>query len=121
MIKKILLVASFKPQSLGSMYLKALRHTGYDPLCFDMKNENKKVYNRTNNPLINSIVNPYANRIINHRLLSLVNKFKPDMIMVQQDISIDPTIVDELKAKTKGQMHVFDDDFRAIEEMLLAQ
>ncbi len=120
MIKKILIVASFKPLSPGSAYLKALRETGYNPLCFDMREENDRVYNRAKNQLINSLVNPYVNRIINHRLMSLVYKFKPDMIMVQKDISIDPATIGELKVKAKGQLHIFDNDFKAVEEMLLA-
>ena len=119
MIKKILLIASFKPESSGSIYLKALRKQGHDLLCFDIRDETEKVYNRTKSQIINSIVNPYVNRILHYKLMSLVDKFKLDMIMLQKDLYVDPTTIDELTVKTQGQLHVFDNNIKAVEEVLL--
>ncbi|MEN8262282.1 MAG: hypothetical protein ABFR82_02355 [Nitrospirota bacterium] len=121
MIKKILLVASFKPEGSGSIYLKALRQQGHDPLCFDMRDENDKVYNRTKNQIINSIVSPYVNRILNYRLISFIDKFEPDMILLQKGLCLDTTIIDKLKTQTQGHLHFFDNDIKAVEEMLLVQ
>lgn len=121
MIKKIMLVASFKHSEPGLLYLESLRKTGYDPLCFDMKKENEKVYHRTRNPLIDNLVNPYVVRIMNNRLLSMVNKFKPDLVLVQKDLSIDQETIEEIKNGPFGQLHMFDCDFKPVEDMLLAQ
>ncbi len=121
MIKKIMLVASFKHSEPGPLYLESLRKTGYDPLCFDMKKENDKVYNRTRNPLIDNLVNPYVVRIMNNRLLSMVNKFKPDLVLVQKDLSIDQETIEEIKNGAYGQLHMFDGDFKLVEKMLLTE
>ncbi len=121
MIKKIMLVASFKHSEPGPLYLESLRKTGYDPLCFDMKKENEKVYNRTRNPLIDNLVNPYVVKIMNNRLLSMVNKFKPDLILVQKDLSIDQEIMEEIKNRGHGQLHMFDSNFKPVEEILLSE
>lgn len=121
MIKKILLVASFKSSEPGPLYLESLRKTGYEPLCFDMKKENEKVYHRTRNQLINNLVNPYVVRIMNNRLLSMVNKYKPDLVLIQKDLSIDKETIEEIKNGAYGQLHMFDGDFKPVEEMLLAE
>ncbi len=118
---KILLVASFKPSEPGPLYLESLRKTGYEPLCFDMKKENEKNYQRNRNQLINDLVNPYVVRIMNNRLLSMVNKFKPDLVLVQKDLSIDNETIEEIKNGVHRQLHMFDGDFKPVEEMLLAE
>jgi hypothetical protein len=119
-MKKILLIASFGPSSPGATYLKSLRHKGYDPLCFDMREEYQKVFSHKKNPLINSVVKPYVARIMNNRLMSIVGKYKPDLVFIHKDLDLDPLIVDEIKKGSQRHLHMFDNDFKPVEEILLA-
>jgi hypothetical protein len=112
MIKKILLIASFKTLSPGSTYLEALRKTGYDPLCFDMNKENARVCSHTKNPLILNLVSPYANKILNSKLITLFDKYKPDLVLVQKGLSVDTETLEEMNVKTKGKLLMFDRDFK---------
>ncbi len=118
MVKKVMLVASFKSSGSGLKYLESLRERGYDPLCFDMKEESEKVFNRTRNALINTLVNPYVNKILNNRLLSLFKKYKPDLLLVQNNLSVDPEIIDEIKSEIVGHLHMFNRNFKIVEELL---